>query len=61
MSQCVQYLKHPQAYDDPKPRESKLQAISADQFGDSVLAFYQQAIANQTADDQEDGPQEAKG
>ncbi len=61
VSQCVQYLKHPQAFDDPKPRQSKLQAISADQFGDAVLAFYQQAIAAQLTDDQEDGPQEAKG
>ena len=61
VSQCVQYLKHPQAFDDPKPRESKLQAISADQFGDSVLAFYQQALATQNTEDQADDPQEAKG
>ncbi|KRM71141.1 glycosyltransferase family 4 protein [Lacticaseibacillus brantae] len=41
--QVVNYLEHPQAYDDPAPLEAKLAAISADTFGDHVLAFYAQA------------------
>ena len=41
--QVVNYLKHPQAFDDPAPREVKLRAISADLFGDRVLKVYQDA------------------
>lgn len=41
--QVVNYLKHPQAFDDPAPREVKLRAISADLFGERVLKVYQDA------------------
>ncbi|WP_461227421.1 glycosyltransferase family 4 protein [Lacticaseibacillus suihuaensis] len=43
--QVCGYLTHPQAFSDPAPREAKLAAISADLFGDRVLAFYDAAIA----------------
>ena len=44
--QVVNYLKHPNAYDDPKPRTEKLAAISADRFGDRVLDFYRDVISH---------------
>ncbi|WP_390410390.1 glycosyltransferase family 4 protein [Lacticaseibacillus jixiensis] len=44
-AQVLRYLAHPQAFDDPAPLNEKLTAISADTFGDAVLAFYEQAIA----------------
>ncbi|MDB7663172.1 glycosyltransferase family 4 protein [Lacticaseibacillus rhamnosus] len=44
--QVVNYLKHPNAYDDPKPRTEKLVAISADRFGDRVLDFYRDVISH---------------
>lgn len=44
-AQVLRYLAHPQAFDDPAPLNAKLTAISADTFGDAVLAFYEQAIA----------------
>ncbi|WP_225048157.1 glycosyltransferase family 4 protein [Lacticaseibacillus kribbianus] len=43
--QVCGYLTHPQAFSDPAPRAAKLQAISADLFGDRVLTFYDAAIA----------------
>lgn len=45
VQQIANYLKHPQAFDDPAPREAKLHAISADLFGDRVVRFYEQALA----------------
>lgn len=47
--QITNYLGHPQVFDDPAPREAKLQAISADQFGTNVIGFYQEAIARYDA------------
>lgn len=44
--QVVNYLKHPNAYDDAKPRQEKLAAISADRFGDRVLDFYQDILSH---------------
>ncbi|RXT55321.1 glycosyltransferase family 4 protein [Lacticaseibacillus chiayiensis] len=44
--QVVNYLRHPNAYDDPKPRTEKLAAISADRFGDRVLDFYRDVISH---------------
>ncbi|MFD1484806.1 glycosyltransferase family 4 protein [Lacticaseibacillus baoqingensis] len=66
VNQVLQYLAHPQAFDDPAPLAAKLTAISADQFGDDVLAFYQQAVSRYAPDDaateEEDSPRfEAKG
>ncbi|UQS81648.1 glycosyltransferase [Bombilactobacillus folatiphilus] len=37
----IQYIDHPNLFDDPKPRKQKLYEISADLFGDQVLEFYQ--------------------
>lgn len=45
-AQVINYLQHPHAFSDPKPRERKLIEISADHFGDSVLDFYQDATDN---------------
>lgn len=45
-SQIENYIRHPHAFSDPKPREKKLYEISADHFGDSVLHFYQDARDN---------------
>jgi 1,2-diacylglycerol 3-alpha-glucosyltransferase len=64
--EVLQYLGHPQAFDDSAPLAAKLTAISADQFGDDVLAFYQQAVARYAPEDaateEEDSPRfEAKG
>mgnify|MGYP004467767029 CR=1 FL=1 len=65
VQQCLRYLDHPQAFDDPAPLAAKLDAISADRFGDAVLAFYQQALAHDahSASETLDGDQqyEAKG
>ncbi|WP_125706714.1 glycosyltransferase family 4 protein [Lacticaseibacillus daqingensis] len=44
--QVVNYLVHPQVFDDPAPREAKLTAISADLFGDRVLAVYSAAMTH---------------
>ncbi|WP_461215830.1 glycosyltransferase family 4 protein [Lacticaseibacillus sp. GG6-2] len=65
VQQCLRYLAHPQAFDDPAPLAAKLDAISADRFGDAVLAFYQQALSRYEStepDTQADDQQyEAKG
>ncbi|WP_179396295.1 glycosyltransferase family 4 protein [Lacticaseibacillus absianus] len=46
--QVVNYLTHPQVFDDPAPREAKLTAISADLFGDRILQVYQGAMTQYT-------------
>lgn len=42
------YIEHPNAYDDPKPREKKLYEISADYFGKQVVDYYNVAISSHT-------------
>ncbi len=44
--QVGNYLRHPHAFLDPEPRQRKLYNISADHFGDQVVAFYQDATDN---------------
>ncbi|WP_461218904.1 glycosyltransferase family 4 protein [Lapidilactobacillus salsurivasis] len=44
--QISNYLCHPHAFLDPEPRQRKLYNISADHFGDQVMAFYQDATDN---------------
>lgn len=44
--QVVNYLQHPQAFDDDEPRKAKLYKISADLFGDRVIKFYQDTLAD---------------
>ena len=43
-AQIKNYIRHPHAFADPQPRKDKLYEISADHFGDSILAFYHDAI-----------------
>lgn len=40
------YIEHPNAYNDPEPREKKLYEISADYFGKQVVDYYNNAISN---------------
>ncbi|WP_125608344.1 glycosyltransferase family 4 protein [Lapidilactobacillus bayanensis] len=42
-AQIENYICHPHAFADPRPRKNKLFEISADHFGDSVLSFYHDA------------------
>lgn len=66
--QIINYFHHPHAFTDPKPRQTKLKMISADHFGDAVLAFYQDAQDNfdltrlqrQRVNDELDQPSNAK-
>lgn len=43
-AQIENYIRHPHAFADPQPRKDKSYEISADHFGDSILAFYHDAI-----------------
>ncbi|MCS8571654.1 glycosyltransferase family 4 protein [Pediococcus pentosaceus] len=42
------YIEHPDAYNDPAPREKKLYEISADYFGKQVVDYYSSAISTHT-------------
>lgn len=46
VQQLATYLEHPHAFDDDEPRLAKMAAISADNFGQHVCTFYEQAIRN---------------
>ncbi|KRM86367.1 glycosyltransferase family 4 protein [Lacticaseibacillus thailandensis] len=49
-AQVVDYFDHPDAYRGDDARNAKLQAVSADEFGNRILQFYQDAtVYYQTA------------
>ena len=39
----VEYLTKPAKYQDPKPLQQKLKEISADEFGEKILQFYERS------------------
>lgn len=39
----VEYLTNPAKYQDPKPLQQKLKEISADEFGEKILQFYERS------------------
>ncbi|MEJ1318875.1 glycosyltransferase family 4 protein [Latilactobacillus sakei] len=43
LHQILNYLNHPGAFDDPRPRQNKLHAISADYFAEQMVQFYKQS------------------
>ncbi|GKS80523.1 glycosyl transferase [Ligilactobacillus pabuli] len=51
VEQTVEYLLHPQKYADNVVREKKVASISADNFGEAVLEFYQDCCAGAPAVD----------
>ncbi|MFD1673018.1 glycosyltransferase family 4 protein [Agrilactobacillus yilanensis] len=54
VSEAVQYLLHPAAFNDYQTRQRKLYEISADGFGERILNFYQWTQMNYV--DSEDEP-----
>jgi 1,2-diacylglycerol 3-alpha-glucosyltransferase len=50
---AIEYLQNADKYADPTAREAKLDAISADRFGERVVKFYKDATVyyNETIDD----------
>ncbi|PIO83944.1 1,2-diacylglycerol 3-glucosyltransferase [Loigolactobacillus backii] len=51
--QITNYLAHPNVFNDPKPRLSKLHDISAEHFAHEVVAFYQNSQAYYSALEQD--------
>lgn len=51
VEETVEYLLHPQNYADNSVRDRKIASISADNFGEAVLEFYQECCTGDPAMD----------